>query len=158
MSFDVTAGRLVWIPVEWPGLASVGDELAKPVTNRVELQVELVDTVEFRRLFITPYNPDGTVNPHADPKPTPERLEEWGNLRDIDRAVAIVRDWRKVKSGRVALPFSEDNLAKLVRVPGFSYALFQLDYPAAIAGMERTREGNSESSPADGAASDAADA
>lgn len=154
-TFDLTAARLIWLPITWPVLESKGDELAEVVEKTVELQVELVDLDEFRRLFISPLDEDGEPRKDAEPPATPERLEEWAKLDDAARAVRIVKDWRRIKANSVNVTFNEERLRQLLKVPGFGAALFMKAYPAAYAGMKETRSGNSEGSPATGAASDA---
>jgi len=156
MTFDLTAARLAWIEVTFASVASQGDALAERIEHTVELQVDLVDLDEFSRLFISPLDQDGNPKPDANPPATPERLEEWANIDDTARALAIVKDWRKVKSGGVVVPYSDDAMRKMMRVPNFAAALFLEAYPKAYAGISATRLGNSDGSPANGAASDLA--
>lgn len=153
MSFNLTAKRLVWIPVKFAGMASQGEAIAEPVEHEVELLVDLVDLDEFSRLFVSPYDDDGNPRPDAIPEATPERLAEWEKINDTTRALSIVQDWRGVKDGARTIPFTEDGLRSLMVVPNFAVALFLRAYPTAYAGMKETRLGNSESSPANGAAS-----
>lgn len=148
--FDLQTRRLVWIPVTFATMVSEGDELAKVAEKTVELQVDLVDLDEFSRLFVSPLDRDGNPRPGT----TPERLAEWEAIDDTVRAIAITNDWRKVRSGGRVIPYSEENMAKLMRVPNFASALFHEAYPRAYAAIEDTRLGNSESSPDDGQASD----
>lgn len=138
-AFDITAARLAWIPLEFAGLISTGDELAKPVTHRIELQVDLIDLEEFARLFESPRDRDT-----GEPLPgvTPERLAEWDNMMDADRAVRIIKDWRKVKANGVNLPFTEENLRKLFKVPNVGLAFFTRAFVEAYRGVAETREGN----------------
>jgi len=153
MSFDLTAKRLIWIPVTFAGMASDNDANAEPIEHKVELQVELVDLDQFSRLFVSPLDDDGNPLPDAIPEATPERIAEWQQTNDTTRALALVKDWRGVKSGQVTVPFSEAGLRQLMLVPNFAVALFLRAYPTAYAGMKETRLGNSDSSPANGAAS-----
>jgi len=151
--FDLTAKRMVWIEVKFMGMRSVGDQVAEPVEHKVRLHVELVDIPEFQRLFSAPVDRDGNPNPNAEPPATPERIKEWTEMRDVDRAQALVTDWRGVKAGGQTVPFSAENLAKLMRVPNFSQAFFRSAYPMAYSALKETRQGNSEGSPAAGAES-----
>lgn len=155
--FDLQTRRLVWIEVTFPVMESVGDAIAEPIDKTIELQVDLVDLDEFARLFVSPYDAEGNVRPDAKPEPTPERLEEWKGIDDTVRALAITNDWRKVKSGGRVIPYSEDAMRKLMRVPNFAPALFHQAYPMAYGGLKDTRRGNSPSSPEDGPASDASE-
>jgi hypothetical protein len=152
--FDLTARRLVWLPVTFKGMQSVGDALAEPVDHTIELQVDLVDLDEFGRLFVSPLDDEGNPRPDAVPPATPDRVKEWNEINDVYRAKAIVTDWRKVKSNGSTLPFSTDALEKLMKVPNFNTALFMNAYPTAYAGMKDTRLGNSEGSPVNGPGSD----
>lgn len=154
MDFDLTAKRLIWIPVTFAGMASKGGAIAEPIEHKVELLVDLVDLDEFGRLFVSPLDDDGNPRPDAIPPATPERLEEWNKINDTVRALTIVKDWRGVKAGGRKVPFSEDGLRSLMIVPNFAVGLFMRAYPTAYAGMKETRLGNSDSSPANGAASD----
>jgi len=151
--FDLTAKRLVWIAVNFRGVKSEGEAVAEAIEHTIEVRVELVDLDEFGRLFIDPRNEDGTPNTDAVPAATPERLEEWDRMNDTDRAIAIVSDWRGVVSNGKPVPFSVDALRLMMRVPNFAVGLFRVAYPKAYAGIKDTRQGNSESSPAVGAAS-----
>lgn len=153
MSFDLTAARLIWIPVPFAGMQSTGDALAEPIEYTVELQVDLIDLDEFSRLFVSPLDADGNPRPDAIPPADDRRIAEWSRIDDTYRALAIVKDWRGVKSGGVTTPFSEAALRKMMRVPNFSQALFLRAFPTAYAGIKDTRLGNSEGSPANGLAS-----
>lgn len=156
--FDLQTKRLVWIEVTWDALESRGDELAEVVQRTIELQVELVDLDEFGRLFISPLDDDGNPRPGAVPEATPERIAEWQKMNDTDRALAVVKDWRRVRSGGKVVPYSDEGMRHMMRIPNFPPALFLNAYPRAYAGMKDTRRGNSKSSPADGQASDASEA
>lgn len=153
MSFDLTAKRVIWIPVTFAGMSSVADAIAEPIEHKVELLVELVDLDEFSRLFVSPLDDDGNPRPDAIPPATPERIAEWETINDTTRALAIVQDWRGVKDGPRNVPFTEAGLRSLMVVPNFAVGLFLRAYPTAYAGMKETRLGNSDSSPANGAAS-----
>jgi len=148
--FDLTDRRLVWIPVTWAVMQSIGDALAEPVERTVELQIDLVDLDEFGRLFVSPLDENGDPKPDAVPPATPERVQEWKGINDTVRALAIVNDWRKVKSGGRVIPYSEDAMAKLMRVPGFAAALFLDAFPKAYAAVKETRQGNLPSLPEGG--------
>jgi hypothetical protein len=152
-TFDLTAKRLVWIKVHFAGVVSDGDAVAEPVEHSIDVRIELVNLDEFGRLFVSPLDDEGNPNPDAVPAPTPERLEEWDKMNDTDRALAIINDWRGVVSNGTPVPFSEEALRVMMRVPNFAVGLFRTAYPRAYAGLKDTRSGNSASSPANGAAS-----
>ena len=129
--FDLSAKRLVWIDVEFAGMAQGdGDEPATPTMHKVRVQVDLVDKDEFNRILI---------KPDADLKP--EEAAAWDAVPEIDRFKSLANDWRVVDRG-VAAPFSDDNIKRMLAVPNFSEA-FGAAYGAAWRGRVKEREKNS---------------
>jgi hypothetical protein len=141
--FDLAEKRLAWIPVKWPGFASAGDDVGRPVEHEVELRVELPDLDRFATLFMDPVAEDGTKLPNR----TDADFDEWkaGKVDDDRRADELVVDWRKVMNAGTPVPFTPEAMRKLLRVPNFSRSFFE-SYAAAYAGREKLRAGNSEGS------------
>jgi len=134
--FDLLDRPLVWIPVKFRGLKQEDESgLAVSVEYEVEVQVEIVDRDEFRRLF------------------QPE--EGTPKLDEMAIATRVVHGWRKVRAGGRPLDFNSDNLAKMLRVPNFALAL-ELAYLEAFQGKAKVREGNSEGSQPGGRADEQA--
>lgn len=133
--FDLLEKPLVWISVKFPGLAqeAEGEGTATLVEHRIELCVEIVPRDEFRALFLN--------NLEAKGEPAAE----------IDVFKRVVSGWRKIVADRKPVPFTDDNIVRLLNVPGFATA-FGTAYLQAWQGQVETREGNSDSLPAGGQA------
>lgn len=127
MSFDLTDAPLLWVPVTWPMLKPGPDDgIAIVEEARIDVLVEIVDRDELKAIF---YAEDGAEQ-----------------MSDFDGFKRIVRDWRKVMDGNSPVPFTDENIEKILRVPSFPNAL-QTAYLKACNGSVAVREGNSESSP-----------
>lgn len=136
--FDIADKALVWIPVRWPGLKANEDELAEPVENEIDVLAEIVDRDKLRVIF-----PGGEDPNEGDPAAQREAEKE--------KFLALVHDWRKLKNGGSPLPFTPDNVDKLLAVPMFATG-FERSYIAAWTGQVEYREKNSESSSSGGRA------
>lgn len=147
--FDLSTKRQVWILVEWPGLVQEGGEkLAVATTHEIEMLVELLDKEEAAQLSdrykeVAPADPDNI---------TPAERAQ-GLAMELAAIKEIASDWRKVLSGGQPVPFTDENIMRMIKVQGFSPA-FNLAYRKAQAGMAETREKNSEGSPASGQAAE----
>lgn len=130
--FDLSEKRLCWIPVTWPGLKPNGDDLAEPVENEIECLVELVDRDGLRAVF-----------------PQGEDAENAKTLSEVEKFMALVHDWRKVRDGENPVPFNKKNVERILAVPMFGSG-FETSYIKAWAGQLEYREKNSSASPAGG--------
>lgn len=136
--FDLLDRPLVWIGVAWPGLVQKDETGVAEVTeHRVELQVEILDRSDYAKWL-----DDGEKQARDD------GVDEEAELALV---LQVTRAWRKVVANGTPIAFSPDNLARLLRAPGFIPA-FSIAYGNAWAGKAETREGNSASSPAHGRA------
>lgn len=133
--YDLTDRPLVFIPVDWPGLAVNDDGEAVEVANSVRLQVEILDRIEF----------DAWLHSEA-----PEGSSEEDKVAfEVARLRKVVKGWRDVKmSGRIA-DFEDKNIRILLLVPGFPEAFWKA-YADAWTGKVKVREGNSVGSPVSG--------
>lgn len=138
--FDISEKRLAWIPVDFTMLKSDGDDLAVPVTYTIELQVDLVDKDEFKKIWVMP-----------DPEDEPEAFVEFTKMGELGRFKMLVHNWRGVVSGGRSVPFTDENIERMIAVPMFTQG-FNIAYPNAWSGRAETRAKNSEDSPANGAA------
>lgn len=129
MAFDLSAARIAWIPVQWPGIAQEGDALAKPIQHEIECLVEFLDRDELEALGLL--NMDGT---------TATRLE-----RNLEVFKRLTRDWRKVQDNGVAIPMKDENIARMLGVPMFEIG-FCMSYLRAWAGAPEVREKNFDAS------------
>jgi len=136
--FDLLALPLLWIPIQWAGLSQAEEAgVAVPITHEVEIQVKILDRDQFSAWLKKCL--EDSQNPDVDAK-----VE-----REIFRTVAC--NWRKIKGSP---EFSDDNIDKLLRWPGFIVA-FADAYREAWHGRAKVREGNSASSPSAGRAEEA---
>lgn len=127
MSFDLLESPLLWIPVVWPTLIpGENDGIAVVSESRIDVLVEVVDREELQRIFF------------------PEEGEP--EISDLDGFKRIARDWRKLVAGTSPVPFTDENMKKLLAVPSFPSAM-QTAYLKACNGKVEVREGNSEGSP-----------
>lgn len=139
--FDLTDRPLHWITVEWPGLAPDETDvegLSVPTKHKIEIRVELVDRAELKTMFPAIIG----ENPDAEPP------------SDFDLFKRVVRAWRKIVSGGQPVPFSDDNIRKLLSVPSFC-PHFGAAYISAVGGAVEVREKNSPTPPSDGRAAEA---
>lgn len=141
--FDLSAKPVVWIPIYWPGLAPSDQdgEVAKMVEHRIDVQVEILDRDELGETFVFITNDEGQlvdsegkVKIDGDGKPrTPPN--------DYEAFKRVARDWRKVVSGGVSVPFTDENIRAILKLPAFPQA-FGAAYLNAIAGKVEIREKN----------------
>lgn len=125
--FKIGSQRLTWMTVEWTGLDLEGYE----VTNKVDMQVELVD--------------QKALLGHIE-------RERVDNAQAIEFATKVTKDWRGVGNANgESLPFSADNFDQLWQAPGFASAWGQ-QYLMAWNGQGKEREKNLPTSPAGGLA------
>lgn len=137
MSFDLLDRPLLYIPVKWPGLGVDDDGKAKPVEHSVEVQIELLDSDEANAWI-----------DESSKEPEDVAARDAHSLASFKR---VAKGWRGVKAGTRTADFSDDNIARMLRAPGFSYA-FGTAYAEAMRGKVAIREGNSDGSPAPGPA------
>ena len=138
--FDLADKRMVWIPVRWPGVAAPDAEgVAQNVEHEIECFVELLDKDRLKEVFY----------PERDEDDDPDEAEKLE--RDLGKFMAVVTDWRKVKSGGASAPFNKDNARKILKVPMFASG-FEESYIAAWSGQLEIREKNSDGSSATGSA------
>jgi hypothetical protein len=135
--FDLLSRPLVFIPVKWKGVAEGKEGEAVPVEHAIDVQVEILDRVEFDK-WIDMNRKDGDT-PDVDPA---------GELA-IFKTVA--KGWRKIRMNGSTAQFTDDNIARMLRYPGFVGA-FGEAYMETWAGRVAVREGNSDGSPANGPA------
>lgn len=135
--FDLLARPLIYITVAWPGLIEDEQGNAREVEHSIDLQVELLDRLEFIE-WINRESPDLTNR-------------DAGIAFEVERLRSVVKGWRDVKAGNRAAEFNDENVRRLVLVPGFTDA-FTGAYGQAMLGKAKTREGNSAGSPANGPA------
>lgn len=136
--FDLADRPLVFIPVKWAVLKPGEGEDAIAVESEavIEVEVELKDRDELLTLFDDKF---GEVSGEDGAVVEGKRLT--GRELEVKRIMAIVRRWRKVMNGNKPLEFNEENLRKLLAVPGFATA-FENAYLAACAGRVEIRKGN----------------
>lgn len=139
--FDLLDRPLMWIPVRWPGLKPGPDGgVAVPTEHEIEVEVELLDDKEeFTKVF-------GLDDPA-------QRKEGETDPTDFDAFKRVVKNWRKLTANKIPVEFTDENIRRVLRLPNFATSL-QVAYLNALAGRVETREGNSESSPANGRAGD----
>lgn len=146
--FDLLAKPLLWIPVIWDGLApGEGEEVAQPIEHRIDVQVEILDRDAFTE-WLRGGTADAGTAADADDEafdPAARAAHELASFK------AVASNWRKVVAGGAALPFNDENVALMLRVPGFVPAFGQA-YVKAFRGQAEERVGNSESSPNNGRA------
>lgn len=125
--FKIGSQRLTWMEITWFGL----DEEGVQLTNKIEMQVELVDRSALNQQI------------------KDEQLDE-GNA--LEFAQKVSHGWKGVgdMEGK-PLPYNKQNLGLLWEAPSFSVA-WGAAYLKAWAGMGKEREKNSQSLPADGQA------
>lgn len=130
MSFELVDERLVWIKVRFAGFVSIGDEIGRPVEHSIDMQVALVDRDVFNEHFHAP-----------DPEVDFEAWKRWKEVPEIDRMMLVARDWRGVKLNKQPVPFSPENLSRMMQVPNFVRGFNQC-YGEAYVGLKETRTGN----------------
>lgn len=125
--FKIGSQRLTWMEIQWFGL----DEEGVQLTNKIEMQVELVDRSALNQQI------------------KDEQLDE---ANAYAFAAKVSHGWKGVGDleGK-ALPYSKENLALIWEAPSFSVA-WGAAYLKAWAGMGKEREKNSASLPAGGQA------
>lgn len=145
MSFDLLDKPLIYIPVKWPGLKADDNGDAVAVEHTVDVQVEMLD--------VDPLNEwvKSSTAIAADADRDARREHERGSFK------TLARNWRGVVAKGKALPFTDENIDKLLQVPGFVDA-FGNAYITAWSGKAELREGNSVGSPANGPAVEPSDA
>ena len=142
MSFDLLDRPLLYIPVKWPGLGVDDDGKAKEIEHSVEVQIELLDSDE--------------ANAWIDESVKEQKDAEAQAAHDLASFKRVAKGWRGVKSGTRTADFSDENIARMLRAPGFSFH-FGNAYAEAMRGKVATREGNSDGSPAPGPAGEPID-
>src|SRR5215213_11233961 len=132
--FDLLDRPLHWIPVRWKSLLTSTKKsgLSTAGEHEIELQVELVDRDEARKMFPVLFGDEETEPPEG-----------------FDVFKRVVKDWRKIKAGGKAVELSDENIRALLNVPCFE-AGFAIAYVTALAGQAEVREGNSSGSPSGG--------
>lgn len=136
--FDLSDRPLVFIPVKWTVLrpGEGDDALAVETEAAIEIEVEIKDRDELLAMFDDKFGSE----------PGAEGAEIEGKRltgRDLEakRFLAIVKRWRKVMNGGRPLELNEENVRKLLALPGFASA-FEMAYLAACAGKADIRKGN----------------
>ena len=176
--FDLLDRPLVFWPVKWPGISADEKGDAVAVTHEVQLQIEILDDDEAREWSVTggadPFpderaaladriseilagEGDGEATALAlreitkEQEALAERTKAATQERDLASFKRVVKGWRKVVSNGRPVQFTDDNILKLLKWPGFAVA-FGNAYKDAFSAKLETREGNSEGSPANGPA------
>lgn len=149
--FDLSDRPLVWIPIKWTVLrpperkpSDKRDEgVAVETEVTIDVHVEIFDREQLTELLGDDFSlisgeamptEDGVeVDPEAEPLTT----------RQIEarRFMKIVSGWRKFKDKGNLVPFDEEHVIKLLKVPGFISA-FEAAYMAACAGKSDIRRKN----------------
>lgn len=137
--FDFADKPLVWIPVRWRGLKANGDNVAESSEHEIEMLVEIVDRATLRELFPTKGDE------------SPEDVEVDLDDKELKILQAIAHDWRGVRDGNSPVPFNEENIRRMLKVPMFGNG-FEKCYIDAWTGRVELREKNSASSPSGGRA------
>lgn len=145
--FDFADKAKIWIPVRWRGLKAGEGDVAEEVENEIEVLVEIVDRDKL------PWN-DVSL---AEGINEAEGEEKESLLLEREMMVfkAVSHAWRGVNDKGVPVPFTDDNIKRMLRLPMFG-AGFETSYSLAWAGRVEHREKNSESSP-DGGRAEGAD-
>jgi hypothetical protein len=139
MAYELLDRPLLWIPVAWAGLvAGENDGIAQPVEHEIEVLVELVDKEQVRSVF-------GLAE---DGRTVAEERDEFVVVK------TLCSGWRRITYRGSTLPFTDDNLRRVVYLPNFMGA-FTLAYMSAVGGRVATRLGNSEGSQSGGRADEA---
>jgi hypothetical protein len=143
MSFDLLNRPLVFIPVTWAGLGEAGDGAAVEIEHSIDVQIELLDRDEFQAWLER--SGEDVENP------VERAAHELATFREV------AKGWRKIKANGRTPEFNDENVARLLRFPGFVSA-FGAAYLKAWRGKVEVREGNSGGSPANGLAGEPTDA
>lgn len=136
--FDLSDRPLVFIPIKWAVLrpGEGDDALAVETEATIDVEVEIKDRDELLALFEDTF---GTEPGVEGAKVGAERLT--GRDLEAKRFLAIVKRWRKVMNGGKPLELNEENVRKMLALPGFASA-FENAYLAACAGKADIRKGN----------------
>ncbi len=141
--FDLSAKPVVWIPIYWPGLVP-GDgegEVAKMVEHRIDVQVEILDRDELETNFVFRANDDGHLIDDNDKVRTDAEGKPLTPPSDYDAFKRVARDWRRVQNAGTSVPFTDDNIRLILKLPNFPTA-FGAAYLKAVAGKVEIREKN----------------
>lgn len=145
MSFDLLDKPLIYIPVKWPGLKANDNGDAVAVEHTVHVQVELLD--------VEPLN-DWLA---ASDKIAADADAAARRTHDRETFKTVAKNWRGVSSNGKSVPFTDDNIDRMLQVPNFANG-FGVAYRNAWSGQAELREGNSAGSPANGPADEPTDA
>lgn len=142
--FDLAERPLVWIPVKWPVLKPTGKAgLAKEHTAHIEIEIELLDRDDLIDLFDHRFSESDDVE--QDESVEDEQDEKVARIASRDREVArfkrVVKQWRLVADAGKALELNDENIRRMLGVPGFVTA-FEAAYLTACAGKAEVRRGN----------------
>lgn len=135
--FDLSAPRLTWIPVRWKGVQDDEDGRGQSMEHEIECRVDLVDSDRMKEIF-----------PAAADEEAEDGPEELSNL---EKFKALTKDWRGVVAGGKPVPFDDEAISKMLRLPNFAQG-FEMSYLKAWMGQVEYREKNSSALSAGGAA------
>lgn len=149
MQFDLLDKPLVYIPVKWSGVREGPNGEAVATEHSVEVQVEILDRVE-----LVAWIGESAVD-------TSDGVDEAAVAHILAKELGsfkrVAQGWRGVKAGNKTAPFTDENIERIIRAPGFTDA-FGEAYMAAWRGQVATREGNSGGSAEHGQAAEPSDA
>ena len=125
--FQLLPEQLAWWPVAFAGVTEAGEV----IENRIDLRFLILDEdgiIAFYERFSAP--------------PGEEEAKLPASRRAAKLLMEIVRDWRGVAAAnKEALPFNEENFARLLAVPNVAAAVAEA-YRAARAAEPETAKGN----------------
>jgi len=145
MSFDLLDKPLIYIPVKWPGLKADDNGDAVAVEHTVDVQIELLD-VDLLNEWLA-----------ASDKIAADADTAARRIHDRETFKTVAKNWRGVSSNGKNVPFTDDNIDRMLQVPNFASG-FGVAYRNAWSGQAELREGNSAGSPANGPAVEPSDA
>jgi len=142
--FKLVDEQRAWWPVRWPGVAEDG----AIVQNEIELQFRLLDADQVAALEIEGIRVDqrvarlGMDAVGEDGSDRPEQPAAIVSGEWADFLLRFTVDWRKVAAANgEPLPFSRDNLVRLVKVNGVFQAACQA-FSVCVRGGAEIRKGN----------------
>src|SRR3954451_19224707 len=113
--FDLAEERLAWIPIKWRGLKQANpDALAEPTEFQIEVLANILDQDELQEVFPVDYGEEATEEQKA-------RFEAASTLSKVEQVQRLVRDWRGVMLKGEPIPFTPENIAKILKLPNFSH-------------------------------------
>jgi hypothetical protein len=134
-----------WWPVIWNGASA--EEPGAVIENRLDVKFRRKDRSDLKALF-------GDELERAKGQ-SPLDLRFGDPERDREIVDQLVDGWRGLfdEDGRNELPFADPYIGQMIELPGFMHGLV-LAYFKFVGGVEETRRGNSNGSPAGGPATD----